>query len=397
MTATVPAHDLIRRKVKDLPPLPRVVRQLMSVVADENSSAADVTRVLSGDQALAAKILKLVNSPFYGQSGEIGTLTRAVVVLGFSAVRNLALGLTAAGMLRKAGGAEYQVRFWRHSLATAAAAEVLSCLGGVPEDPEEAFVAGLLHDVGHPVMALIAPEEFAAAFAPSSAALLQRETERFGLTHAKAGQLLLRRWKLPEPLCEAVRFHHNTKVGSNGESPMVALISLADMMANVVDVPYERGTAEDELDNLIRAVRLQPGQLVAALRETAVRLAECRDFLQLATDGEVDHEPLAARPPRRTALAVTDPGRGRWLQQVLEYHHCPTVPLKAVLLGEADADIVIIDRPSVSDGQLAQMAPLLRGSPAALRAVGDPSGSVMRAVGRNVPALPLLFSRDELD
>lgn len=397
MTATIPAHDLIRRKVKDLPPLPRVVRQLMQVVADERSGAEDVTRVLSGDQALAAKILKLVNSPFYGQSGEIGTLTRAVVVLGFSAVRNLALGLTAAGLLRKAGGQDYQVRFWRHSLATAAAAEVLSCLGGVPEDPEEAFVAGLLHDVGHPVMALIAPEEFAAAFAPSPTGLLERETDRFGLTHAKAGQLLLRRWKLPEPLCQAVRFHHNTKVGSNGESPMVALISLADMMANVIDVPYERGTAENELDNLLRTVRLEPVQLLPALRESAIRLAECRDFLQLATDGEVDHEPLAPRPARRTALACTDEDRARILHTVLEFHGCPTVPLKSVVLGEAEADIIVVDRPSVSDEQLLQMAPVLRSSPAALRAVGDPEGTVMRTVGRNVPALPLLFSRDELD
>ncbi len=88
--------------------------------------------MLEGDQALAGKILKLVNSSFYGQSGEIATITRAVVVLGFAAVRNLALGLAAGGALKNAGGADYQRRFWSHALATAAAAETLARRCGQP-------------------------------------------------------------------------------------------------------------------------------------------------------------------------------------------------------------------------------------------------------------------------
>ncbi|HPF69421.1 MAG TPA: HDOD domain-containing protein [Candidatus Krumholzibacteria bacterium] len=396
MTVAVNSADLIRRTVRDLPPLPRVVQKLVRVVADDRVSAADVSRILGSDQALAGKILKLVNSPFYGQSGEIATVTRAVVVLGFSAVRNLALGLSAAGLLRKVGP-EYQLRFWRHSLATAAAAEVLSCLGGMPENPEEAFVAGLLHDVGHAVMAMIAPREFAAAFAPGGPDLLERERAGFGLTHAKAGQLLLKRWKLPDELCDAVRFHHNPQAAPDEHAALGAVVALADMMANVIDTAYERGTAENEVLRLVGAVRLPADRLLPALREASIRLEECRTFLQVATDGEVDHEPLAPRPPRRAALACTDADRALVLGQVFEYHRCPVVPLKAVLTGEDVADVIVVDRPSVSDSQLAQLAPLLRVSSASLRAVADPAASVTTAVGRSAAALPLLFSRDELD
>ncbi len=393
--------DTIRTKVRDLPPLPDVVTKLVAVVADERSSAADVTKVLSGDLALSAKILKLVNSSFYGQSGEIATISRAVVVLGFAAVRNLAMGLAAGSALKRAGGAEYQQRFWSHALATAAAAEVLARHGGLPPDPEEAFVAGLLHDVGHPVMALAAPGPFAEMFAGGPDGLLAREETVYGMSHAKAGQMLLRRWKLPKDLCDVVRFHHNAQVAGGGEMPLVSLVCMADMLACVVDDVYERTEPEPDLAALARTVNLDPGALGTILTETAARIDEGRAFLQIATDGAIAPQAAAPPPPRRVALLGTDPVRARWIHAILEHYSCTAVGMKeffaAGLDGPAPADVVIVDCASIKPAQLAQMAPVLARTPAAVRALGDPAGAVAAALGRPVPALPLVFSRQELD
>ena len=92
-------QDLVMKAMRDLPQLPVAVQKLLAVMRDENSSADDVTQVLSSDQALAGKILKLVNSSFYGMSGEVSTITRAVVVLGFSGVRNVAMGFGMVSVL----------------------------------------------------------------------------------------------------------------------------------------------------------------------------------------------------------------------------------------------------------------------------------------------------------
>ena len=131
--------DEIIAKINDLPPLPLVIQKLLKVMKDEKSSADDVTRVLSADQALAGKVLKLVNSPFYGMQGTITTISRAIVILGFSAVRNLALGLGTIQKLKKTGTSVDMDSFWNHSIATAAAAKVVAPLVKYP-DPEEAFI-----------------------------------------------------------------------------------------------------------------------------------------------------------------------------------------------------------------------------------------------------------------
>lgn len=394
MTTAVNLTDRIRSQIKDLPPLPKVVNRLVKVVGDDRSNAEDVTKVLAGDQALTAKVLKLVNSSFYGQSGEIATITRAVVVLGFAAVRNLALGLAAGGALKRAGGAEYQRRFWTHALATACAAEALAGRGNGGVDPEEAFVAGLLHDIGHPVLALAAPAEFAEVFAGGPDALVAREEAVFGLGHAKAGQMLLRQWKLPEHLGEVARFHHHGKICAKGDAPLVTAVCLADLLASVLDTGFERTADDPDLATLAGIAGLNLADLPALLADAAARMEERRGFLEIATDGEVGAAPLPPWAPPRVAVLGGDPARLRWLLGVLEFYRCPQVAMKGFLTGEP-VDVVLVDRPGVSDDQLAKLVPVLRSAPV-VAVVGDAGGSVAAVLGRPTKNLPLAFSRNEL-
>ncbi|MFO7608376.1 MAG: HDOD domain-containing protein [Candidatus Krumholzibacteriia bacterium] len=396
MATATSMGDQIRRTVKDLPPLPTVVTKLVRVVGDDSSSAEDVTRVLAGDPALAAKVLKLVNSSFYGQSGEIATITRAVVVLGFATVRNLALGLAAGGALKQAGGADYQRRFWTHALATACAADALVRHCGLACDPEEAFVAGLLHDVGHPVLALAAPQEFAAVFGAGPEGRLEREETAFGLGHTKAGQMLLRHWKLPGFLGEAARFHHHGKICTGGETPLVSVVCLADVLAGIVDEVYECSATEADLPALLKVVGLDAAHLGEVLQATAARVRENRAFLEIATDGEIGAAAPVDRPPLAVTVVGTEPARVRWVQGILGFHGCPAVPMRAFFAGETAADLVLVDRPGVGDEQLAKLAPALAAVAARLRALGDPLGTVAAAVGRPAPGLSLVFSRADL-
>ncbi|PIE76795.1 HD family phosphohydrolase, partial [bacterium DOLJORAL78_65_58] len=139
------------KTIKDLPPLPLVVQKLLQVMDDPNSSADDISQVLSADNAMAAKVLKLVNSSFYGLSGQVASVPRAIVILGLSSIRNLALGLGVTKLMARAGNGELQQRFWAHSIATAAACETVA-RATQRIIPEEAFVAGLLHDIGHLIL-----------------------------------------------------------------------------------------------------------------------------------------------------------------------------------------------------------------------------------------------------
>jgi len=146
----VKANEIVKN-IKDLPPLPLVVQKLLKVVGDVNTSAKDVADVLSTDQAMTSKVLKLVNSAFYGLPGKVSTISRAVVILGNAAVRNLALAFASYDALKKIGGERVQERFWGHALTCAVGAQEMA-LRMKHHEAEEAFTAGLLHDLGHLIL-----------------------------------------------------------------------------------------------------------------------------------------------------------------------------------------------------------------------------------------------------
>src|SRR5215467_3839166 len=120
-------QQTLDKKLADLPPLPAVVTRIMETVNDPNACAEELNRLISLDQGLSSKMLRIVNSAYYGFPKRISTITHAVVILGFNTVRNLVLGVSAFGMLsRKAGsGGLNRTKFWEHSVATAVAAGII--------------------------------------------------------------------------------------------------------------------------------------------------------------------------------------------------------------------------------------------------------------------------------
>jgi HD-like signal output (HDOD) protein len=140
-------------KLGQLPTLPQVVQKIVSMIDRPETSAEALGRLIEKDQVLSAKVLQLANSPFYGFPARIASVSHAVVVLGLNVVKGLTLGATVFDMMKAAGMDE----LWRHSLGVAMVAHVLAIRIG-QKNPEELFVAGLLHDLGKVVMYVKLPE-----------------------------------------------------------------------------------------------------------------------------------------------------------------------------------------------------------------------------------------------
>jgi len=222
--------DNLIRQVQDLPSLPIAVTRVMQLTNDPKAGLSDVAHALASDQGLAARVLKLANSAYYGSSRRIGTVSEAVVILGMRTTRNLTLATSCQDMLEREVQGYFLPRgaLWRHSLACAAAAQNLARRAHF-RGTEEAFVAGLLHDIGKVVMSAYLKAEFAQVLtrvAKGRLTFSDAEREVLGFDDAEVGARLLERWNLPTALVTAVRYHHAPSQAP--ESPLAALVHVAD-------------------------------------------------------------------------------------------------------------------------------------------------------------------------
>jgi len=396
-------RDAIKAKImdrmKNLPPLPTVTTKLLSIIRDERSSADDVNGVLSADQALAGKVLKLVNSSFYGQSGEVSTITRAVVILGFGGVRNLALGFGTVQALKDLGGGLTLDDFWEHALACAAGAQALSPVIGQTIDPEEAFIAGLMHDIGQIVLASAVPEEFSKIMEAEDANHNALEKEAFGMNHTQVGEKLLQYWQLPETLCQAVRNHHNFKAITGGEQPLTALVGLGDVLACLHGGTFERPIGEAELSKLNSAFGLKLADFCGALDCMDEKVDEMRELLRVSGAGTRGTANESFSPVTVTVVS-SDPERSKWTKGLLEHFGNSIFPMKPYFAqesGHEEVKLVLLDPQCLTKPQITKLKPFLTSQPAQIAVlVGDEGGNLTSELMAEYPSIPFVFSRQDL-
>lgn len=232
MTTATPL-PLTQATLDKVPPIAGAVMELLRSLDDENLDAVHLARKIGHDPVLTARVLKIVNSPFYGVAGKVASLQEAVMVLGFSNVRRLALAVSLNGSFPARGhGAADPRRTWRHSFCVALCAQALAPLCRV--DPESAFTAGLLHDIGRIALLSVDPERFAAVLAERAhyADLSAAETALLGFTHAEFGARLLERWRLPGILVRAVEFHHQPD--TDPTAALTDLTYIADQLSHAL-------------------------------------------------------------------------------------------------------------------------------------------------------------------
>lgn len=399
MAATMSTTEQVLKKIKTLPPMPLVVQKLIKVMDDENCSATDVSDVLSSDQALTGKVLKLVNSSFFGLSGTVSTISRAVVILGMGPLRNLALGMSLAKLMPKSGEEDLQESFWAHAMACAAASEVIAREINYP-DPEEAFIAGLLHDMGQMVLKDALPNEFSEFLALNSTNILDDEKRLMGMAHTRTGQKLMKHWKLPSLLGQVARFHHTPAVFGGKDDPLVSVVALGDAMGQACVGALETPMADSDFLDLIDRTGLNMEKAREILEAVKARIEETKLFLQIALDGELESAPEVSSPQLTCVVIGSDPTKISWLQELLGYHGHHLISMKE-FFGQEDSrrktDLVLIDPDSIGPEQLTKMAPILsQVSNKIVRAGQERHAGLDGVAGREVECLPLVFSQDYL-
>ncbi len=220
--------------------LPGITLKIIDLVEDPTSTAQDLHRVISGDPALSGRILKVVNSSFYGLPRQIGSINRAIVLLGLNAVRNIAI---AAGLTRLFRGGElgpaFSVRqLWTHSIATGAASKLI-CDELHLGLADEAFLAGLIHDIGIMVEMQAASPELLQVFeemsfdADGAPQCDMREIERrvIGADHEAFGAALCEAWKLPRALTGVTLHHHEPWELPASNRTLASIVHAADRLA----------------------------------------------------------------------------------------------------------------------------------------------------------------------
>jgi len=239
-----------------LPALPEVVQDLIDYLQHPEVDVGQVAQRITRDAALTAKVLRVANSSFYGLQSQVATIPDALAILGLRAVSTLVTGAAVVAHFQTLAVAGYDQRaFWLHNAGTALCARMLArqvdantLNPRAGTSPENAFTAGLLHDIGRLILAARFPEEYRrVAFyrAEHDCHPIEAEHEVLGFDHAQIGAALAARWKFPPEIAAAIASHH-TPMDQAADS-LASLIHLADVMAHVLEFP---GGEEDLVPRL---------------------------------------------------------------------------------------------------------------------------------------------------
>jgi len=238
--------------VGEIATLPEVTIKIIQIVEDPKSTARDLHDVIKNDPALSSRLLKVVNSAFYGLPGQIASVDRAIVLLGLSAVKNIAIAASMTHLF--SGGVAIEgfdgMQVWRHSIAVAVASRLITAAHGKPM-MEESFLAGLIHDLGLLVERQANPKGIAEVIARHQAeggSFRELEHEIIGADHQAFGSALTAKWRFPASLCTAIGYHHKPMDLAEVNRELPALVHVADMLASQTGIGFTATAINEQYD-----------------------------------------------------------------------------------------------------------------------------------------------------
>ncbi len=282
-------EKLIERSGK-LGSLPAIVYKVFEVMDAPKSTATIIGKVINDDPALTARLLKLVNSPFYGFTAKIDTVYRAVALIGHEELRSVVVAASAVKVFDGIPSELVSMKdFWERSLQTAVTARVLAAFKR-EKVIERFFIAGLLHDIGSLVMYLQLPDEMAQVLQlqkDDGMVLIAAEKEIIGFDHTEVGGGLLKKWNLPPEICGAIRYQSAPMDASVKEQNAAWLIYLASEIVDKCFVPGEDideavdGVMDDQVIDIVswKANKLDPALLPKILDKAQQQFESSKDIL----------------------------------------------------------------------------------------------------------------------
>lgn len=278
--------------IRDLPTIPNVIAEVLSAIDSPNTSAYQLAQLIEKDQGLTARVLRVANSPFYGYSKKISTIDLAIVIMGFNTLKEIVLSLVIKRFFSKISVSIFDIKsFWYYGLFCASTSRFLARRLGY-KIAGEAFVAGLMHDVG----VLIIAEYFADDFKKikqltesGTCNRIEAETMVLGCTHSDIGEWISDKWNLPYQISKAIKLHHISfrKLRSSTEEhinfdeidePLTAIISLSEWFATLLGykkwinelLPIEYYLSEELFPELSEHDFLEPDSAFFSLKQDMI-------------------------------------------------------------------------------------------------------------------------------
>ena len=234
----------LRNYIAKMPALPVTVSKIMEICNNPATSPSDLNKVISVDPVLMARVLKLINSAYYGMSTQVTSLVRAIIMLGINTVKNLALSTAVLGTIgRKSDFQALNMQgFWRHSLCVGVASKLIARKRKVDaKSIEEYFIAGLLHDIGKIPMNNALAKEYVETMALSGSKhsqLATAEKELIGFDHCEVGTLIGEPWKLGADIIDTIRWHHDPSAYTGEHRTIVYTVNIANYFANANEIGF---------------------------------------------------------------------------------------------------------------------------------------------------------------
>lgn len=269
--------------VVDLIPLPKAYIRIRQLVHDPDSSAHDVANVIQNDPAMTGRVLRIANSAYMALVTKVDTIPRAVQVLGLNQVHDLALAMSAVTALQDIPSPVFDIHdFWRRSIYCAVVSKILSERLRRREG-DRAFVSGLLHDIGHLVLAYRETETLKDALAQARAgghSLVDEERTRFGFDYARVTAQLLKRWDLPDSILDPVAYHTAPREYTGNMYIEVAILHVASVIARAAMWRSEAAEPVPELDAMcLQVVHLREDDVEEIMAQADSQVVEAIQLL----------------------------------------------------------------------------------------------------------------------
>lgn len=268
----------LTKDVNDLPSLPMITLQVIKLTDDSKTTIPQISNVISQDQAMAAKILRMANSAYYGFARSISSITDAVIILGFKSIRDLVFAATMHDFVNKelTGYALAKGELWKQSIVCAMVGANISKRINY-KNHDEVFASGLLHDIGKVILNIYMNDTFDLVLQKvnqDKVPFMVAEKEILGFDHAAVGAAVANKWNLPEALVEAIAYHHNPLKAPH-KKELAAIIHMADIICMTMGI----GLGADGMlypcdEGVVKLLNLKSSDIDELISETAENLVD---------------------------------------------------------------------------------------------------------------------------
>jgi putative nucleotidyltransferase with HDIG domain len=279
----------LNRYIDSMPSLSITMSKILEVTKIPQVTAKELNKVISLDPVLVGKVLKLVNSAYYGLSNKVTSLVTAIIMLGINTIKNLALSTAVLGNVHQ--GTSFKSLnvdgFWRHSIGVGVTSKLIASKIGIPSNlREEFFIGGLLHDIGKIPLNVLFEDEYVKAIRQADftkSELIERENEIIGITHCEVGKMIAEKWKLTDETFECILYHHDPNLASDKNFKLVASVHIANSYCNLNEVGFSGNRYAKKIDDyLLSEIGITEDFLDDIFESISAEIEKASVFLQIS-------------------------------------------------------------------------------------------------------------------